>query len=443
MSPSNSIVYRLATDREQLRVVLFSLFAFCVLAVSVTFFSLSIGKPYMGIRLAMNDLGWAVQSIDANGHAIQAGIRVGDRPIEINGHPADTFFERYEANGVVFGLLIKELTVVDDRGQLKTVALKDDPQSWPSVIELATWFAVSLISWITGFYVFFKRPRSAAALLLCLCGLAFGLALSGNLAGERAIPTASWLAIAAAIIGPWLLLHFFLVLPEERTWVHGNPRVYLIYLPAAVTLVLFPLLGWADGQSLPWFRTVRLLEYGVGLVAAAGVATLNYFGTVSPRTRQQMRIVLIGCLAALIPVLVLYILPEAIWGESILPSGLSILLIAFIPLSMGYAVVTKKLMDIDVIIRRGVIYGLIAVVMAAVLSAAIVPLLAFEGSLGLPEEIGIALALGAMATILFGPTKRAVENLVDKLFYRDRYDYRKTITGLSSSLNSLTDLVDI
>lgn len=443
MSHSDNIFYKLLADREQLRVVLFALFAFCILAVSLTFFALSIGKPYMGINLSNNDQGWVVEIVDANGSASEAGIREGDRPVEINGQPAQMFLEKYEKDSVIFGMLIGELTVVDDHGQLKSIALKDSSLSLQSLISQIIMSITCLVFWITGFYVFFKRPKNIAALLLCFCGLALGLALSGNIAAERAIPTAVHWEIVASSIGPWLLLHFFLVLPEERTRLRNNSLVYLIYLPAILTLVLYPLIGYADGQPIPWFRSIRWFEIVVGFLAAAGVAVFNYFHTSSIRTRQQMKIVLISCLAAVIPFLILSVLPEVIWGRTIIPSGFSVLLIVFIPLGMGYAVFRQKLMDIDVVIRRSVIYGLISLVMAVILSAAIIPAVAYRESLGVSGEILIALALGVIATILFGPAKKGIETLMDRLFYKDRYDYRQIIQSLSVSLNSLKDFNNI
>ena len=110
---------------------------------------------------------------------------------------------------------------------------------------------------------------------------------------------------------------------------------------------------------------------------------------------------------------------------------------------MGYAVVTQKLMDIDVIIRRGIIYAVITIVMAIILSAAIFPVTAIQHRVGTPEQVLLALALGATATALFGPTKKGIEYLVDKLFYKDRYDYRQIIQALSTSLSSLKDYADI
>ncbi|MBI4303765.1 MAG: hypothetical protein HY665_05460 [Chloroflexi bacterium] len=444
-SHSDNISHKPVTARDRLKIVLLSLLAFCILAVSVTLFAMSIGTPFTGTVLSLDDNGWTVGSVDANSASMQAKIKPGDRPVEINGHPAEVFLEKYRRSGMVLGMLIREMTVVDGQGQLKSMSLNDVSTSWRSLVEQSLWFVVSLVFWLIGFYVLFKRPRKVAAWLIFAASLAFGLALSGNMAGQRGIPTAIVFEITAAVIGPWLLVHFFLVLPEERAWLRRSPLLYLVYLPPAITLVLFPLVGWSEGQPVQWFRTLRLFEYAVGFLAAAWVVVFNYFYAASVRTRQQAKIVLISCLAALVPFLLLNVLPEALWGrgQTIIPSGFGLVLIAFIPLGMGYAVVTQKLMDIDVVIRRGAVYGLIALVMAAVLSAAIFIVAAFRESLGTPQQIFLALALGGMATILFGPVKKGSELLVDKLFYKDRYDYRHTIQTLSTSLNSLKDSADI
>ena len=440
MNQSDNITSKQFTDRERLRIILYFVFALCILAVSLTFFTSSIGRPYMGIKLSLNDGVWTVVIEDNSGLASSSGIREGNRPVEINGQPAEVFLEKYENAGIVLGRLIVELTVSDEQGQMKSVALKDSSVSWQYVIAQIMWLFVCLIFWIIGFYVFLKRTKSAAAFLLSLFGLALGVILSANMAVEREIPTALWFEVAASVIGPWLLLHFFIVLPEERTRLRNSLLVYLIYLPAAITLMLFPLIGYANGQPLPVFRSIRMLEYGFGFLAASGVAVFNYLYSVSAKTRQQMKIILIGCLAALAPLLALNIFPEIIWRQPIIPSGYVILLIVFIPISMGYAVVTRKLMDIDIVIRRSVVYGLVTVVMAAVLSAAIFFSLAYQDSLNVPEEILIILISGVVATILFGPTKRGIENLIDKFIYKDRYDYRPIIQSLTLSLNSVNDL---
>ncbi len=426
------------------RIVL-SLFGLCILLISLIFFAFSLSKPYMGVDLSKGAQGWIVGAVDETGWAKSQGITVGDKPLEINGQPAQIFLEKYDKVGNVWEPLVTKLTVIDKQGQLKTADIKGSSQSPASLIELASWFFVCISFWITGFYVYFKKPQDMAALLFSLCGLVLGLAFSANLAATRAIPLSIYFEVASSLIGPWLLVEFFIVLPDGRKSIRGNPRLHLIYLPAIITILLFPLIGFSGGQPVIWFRSLRLFEYGAGFIAAIAVAIYNYVKAVSVKTKQQMKIVLIGCFAALIPILLLNVLPQAIWGQgkTIIPAGFSIPFTIFIPIGIAYAITTQKLMDIDIIIRRSVVYGLVTIIMAAILSVAIFAVVTFPDIIGLPQRILLALALGAIATFLFGPVKKGIEVLADKYLYRDRYDYRQIIASLNSSLKSVKDVVDI
>jgi signal transduction histidine kinase len=443
MTDPNQTTRYFPFDRQRLKIVLFAIISIAIFTISLLFFVLSVNKPYMGTTLILKDGQWKVESIDINGLAKSAGIEVGDTPTEINGQPGPVFLEKYHAVGEVFGLVIKDITVVDNQGQIKQASLENSNPSVPSLIEVNAWFIISFICWMTGFYVFYRKPQNITARLLCICSLTFGLALSAEMAAEREIQFALPIVVIASVTAPWLLLHFFIILPEERSHLQTNKLLYLLYIIPLATVILFPVVGYADGQPLPFFRSFRLLEYGVAFVAAGGVATLNYFQARSPRTRQQMKMVLIACLASIIPFMILSIVPEAIWGRIIVPTGLSVLFLVFIPIGMGVAVLTNRLLDIDVVIRRGVVYGLITLVIATILSAAIFLVIGFQKTINIPEQILISLLLGALATALFGPTKNGVEKLVDKVLYKDRYDYRQIIQSFSTSLESLREFTDI
>jgi len=381
--------------------------------------------------------------VDPNGVAKDAGITQGNVPVEINGQAAEVFLERYNTSRLVFPTLINELVVVDNRGQLHSSILQGSTLSLMGLIQNIAWLFVSLIFWAVGFYVILKRPRNPASILLCLIGLFFGLMLSSNMIWATGVPKAAYVQVFAMGIGPWLFLHLFIILPEERVWIRNKPQLYLIYLPAAITIILFPIIGFRDDQAVRWFLNVRYLVAGLGFLGVIAVATINYFKATSTRTLQQMKIMLASCCAAFVPYAVLYIFPQAIWRESILPSEYGILLVSFIPLGMGYAIITRQLLDIDFIFRRGIIYGLITVVMATILSAGVFIVFYFQREVTVPEEILIALVLGAIATALFGPAKKAIEAWVDRALYKDRYDYRKIIQSLSISLNAVKDMTGV
>jgi signal transduction histidine kinase len=439
---SNDMFSRLLTF-TRLKFALLGLFSLAILAVSLAYFGLSADRPYMGVMLADSGQGWAVQSVDANGLAVRAGIKAGDLPLEINGQPAEVFLKKYQQAGIVFGSQINELTVASESGQVKSATVEGGTPSWQSMTEWATWLFVSIIFWITGFYVFWKRPRNTAAFLLFLCSLDLGLAFSSESAGNGGVPVAPIIAIVSTIIGPWLLLHFFLILPEERSWLVSQKLTYLMYLPAAVTLILFPIWGYADGQPVQWFRTIRLLEIGAAFLGVVAVGIYNYVHSASPRTRQQMRIVLISCLIAVVPFVILSIFPATLLKQYTIPSGFNILFISAIPIGMGYAVLTRRLMDIDLVVRRGIIYTLITLVMAAILSAGIFLTNGLDNSLGVLGKTILALVLGATATALFGPAKKRIEVLVDRLFFKDAYDYQQIIHDMNVSLNALNDADEI
>jgi len=441
---SNNLVKKPVRSRDLTGVglIVFSVFAVCLLAANLYFFIVSINKPFMGVTFVLNSNTWSVGSVDLNGTAYQAGVREGDIPTEINNEPAQSFLEKFTAMGVVYGLIITDITVTDESGQIRSADLRNSRPSFATISELVMWFVTCLIFWIVGFYVFYKKPRNFAARIMCLCSLFFGLTLGANIAGERQVPLAVYVAAVALVVSPTLLLHFFMVLPEERGRLRASNMRLLIYIPSVITMILVLLVGFIYGQPTPWFRNFRLVEALVILLAVVGVVVFNFMRAGSPRTRQQMKIMFIGTASALVPFLLLNILYIGVLKQNSVPYGIHVLFLSMIPISMGYAVAKQHLFDIDFIIRRGVIYSLISIIMAFVLTAVMYFVTSLNKTFGVPEQIILALILGIIATVFFGPLMKWMEAIVDKFFFKDRYDYRLIIQSLANSLNSLKGFSD-
>jgi len=411
--------------------------SFFFLVVSLIFFALCATKPYMGAVLSFGEHGWLIESVDRHGTAFSAGIQVGDKPLEVNAQSADTFLQRFEKSGSI--RLIEQLKVLQPNGQILSSEINVDPQSRKSFFEIISWFVLSAAFFLTGFYILSKKPDNTAALILLLSGTTLSVALSSTLAAERLIPISSYPAVLAALIGPWLLLHFFLILPDERAWLRNDPRILIIYVIPAIAIVMYPIIGYANGQPLPEFRMFRLLSYGMGFLGVVGVAIYNYVRAQLPQTRQQMKIVLIGCVFGLVPFVALNAIPAAVTGAVVLPSDVGLAFLSFIPLSLGYAVVAKQLLEIEVVIRRSFIYAVITIILAMLIWAAFALVFSSGIAPGFFERFILALGLSALAVFLLGPIKNLVETMIDKLFYKDRFDYRKTIQNLSTSLSATSD----
>ena len=118
----------------------------------------------------------------------------------------------------------------------------------------------------------------------------------------------------------------------------------------------------------------------------------------------------------------------------------SVLSLVFLPLTFGYAIFRYRLMDVDLIFKRGMAYTIAAgAITAAYFVAVGVASELFHQNFPSAGPIGLILAI-AVTALLFDPFKNWVQEYLDKIFYRKRYDYRKTLIEFGRDLNSETDL---
>jgi two-component system, NtrC family, sensor kinase len=117
-----------------------------------------------------------------------------------------------------------------------------------------------------------------------------------------------------------------------------------------------------------------------------------------------------------------------------------VLSLVFLPLTFGYAIFRYRLMDVDLIFKRGVVYTLAAASIAAVYFA-VVAGVAEVVHLRVPSSGPVGLVLVVVVTaVLFDPVRKWIQDGIDQFFYRTRYDYRKTLVAFGRELSSEKDL---
>jgi PAS domain S-box-containing protein len=119
-------------------------------------------------------------------------------------------------------------------------------------------------------------------------------------------------------------------------------------------------------------------------------------------------------------------------------AGLSLV---FLPLTFCWAIVRYRLMDTDLIFKRGVAYTLATGLLLGVYFGviALIALLVHHGLPQVAREWGMGISFVAFA-MLFDPLKRRIQSWVDKAFDRHRYDYRQALVEFGRGLSSETDL---
>ncbi len=309
---------------------------------------------------------------------------------------------------------------------------------------------IGLIYLAIGIYVLFRRwtaPRALHFYLFCLASFAlYGLAFTGQL--DTVDWTVFWVGLVAGAVQPALFLHFAVSFPEERF--RGAIRPWLSPLLYVPGIGLFSL--WLIAFNR-WQATIllkhRLDQAGIAYdatfyVLAAILFSVSYSRSNSPLLRQQLKWLYRGAWLAVGPFTVLYAIPFLL--DIRMPSLLTKLAglsLVFLPLTFCWAIIRYRLMDTDLIFKRGVAYTLATATLVGGYFGAIALSTVFvHQRLPLPaavREWGLIIAIIGTSA-LFEPLKRRIQGWVDKAFDRQKYDYRKALVEFGRGLSSETNI---
>jgi two-component system NtrC family sensor kinase len=308
---------------------------------------------------------------------------------------------------------------------------------------------VGFFSLVVGTVVMLRRPADWSSLHFYGICVLFFLAYSTSYTGKLSRPdwVLFWADHLALLFLPVLFLHFCLVFPERRLRAQRLWLVPALYMPALV-------LAGAAGMSQALFSTgeetgalwsiveaidrIQPLYFAVFFAMAFAVLVDSYRRTRSLTARRQIKWLVWGTGGGVVPFLAFYALPFALGREPGLAMELAgYVPLALIPLSLAYAVVKHRLMDVELIVRRalGVVLAVAVLVGVALLTAGLTDVLWEE-----PHNTVIALLSALVAVLLFTPVKSRVQEALERLFYRERYSSRKALVRLSEDLNADLDL---
>src|SRR5580765_1905387 len=298
--------------------------------------------------------------VNVGGPAGRAGIRQGDILVELGGQPVTSAAQ--VSKRIFHAGLWSQLRYKVDRAgdQFETpviIAPAEKPITAENYLRV-----VGLIYLFIGIFIFVRRwnaPRAVHFYVFCLVSFVlYSFHYSGKL--DAFDYEVYWSSIVARLLAPTLLLHFALVFPErtENTRKHFA-KLALVYGPP--TLLLFLHLNFAF-DSLHWlpgiFARVLLEKVELGYLAccfvAAGIVFYRSFRNApSGVLRQQLKWLSGGTLAGSLPFAAFYVFPyllNPIQKPWMLFASLSLVLI---PLCFGYAIIRYRLMDVDIIFKRG------------------------------------------------------------------------------------------
>jgi two-component system, NtrC family, sensor kinase len=432
----------------------FSAIALALLTATTVAFAIINWQKELQYIKATDGVWWKEQSgflvaksVAPNGPGEKAGIKVGDRLLRVNGFPADKTikniveFEKYLYRSGVYSRATYLLNRQGVNVEVGPVIPVPDNNSMNLGLRL-----IALIYLGIGLYVLFRRwtaPKSTHFYLFCLVSfILYSFHYTGKLNAFDLV--IYWSSIVAWLLQPALFLHFALTFPRPRRLLAKHPStIVLAYVPgvallgmqlAAVSLFEFT-------ESLRWnLDRLQMVYQTVYFAAAAVILWRRYRQASTPLQQQQLKWISRGTVLAIGPYTLLYVIPYLIGMLPTAVMKVSVLSLVFLPVTWGYAIVRYRLMDVDIIFKRGVSYTLAT---AAIVGAYFVGIGSLAGSITTKYPgtgtFGL-IAVIIITALIFEPLKNWIQVRVDRFFYRKRYDYRRTLIEFGRELSSETDL---
>ena len=307
-----------------------------------------------------------------------------------------------------------------------------------------TWsnLAITIFYFGLGFFIFWRRSDDWMALLFSILFITFpGTVIFGTLAQYHP----AWITVQAVTdsLSSLLFLALF-IFPDGR------------FVPRWTRWVA---LGIAGIQL--WRLIQPDLYEQVALVFALSLflciilsQVYRYRRVSSPSERQQTKWVVYGLAIGFTPLLVylLVFLSNPGFGQ---PGALGMafflignLLWTFslvsLYLSVTLAILRSHLWDIDVIVRKTLIYGALTATLALVFFGGVVLLQRLLGKLTGVEDSPIAIVISTLAiAALFTPLRNRIQRDIDRRFFRKKYDAQKTLEGFAASVRDEVELEDL
>ena len=378
--------------------------------------------------------------------AWNAGLRQGDTLRKINGLTISTALYVPQAL-VKIGVWNKADYLVERNGvEFKSNVIVAAVPRDPAVMYQ---YLVGVGYLIIGLFVYFRRGSAQRArhfYVFCLVSFIFSaFHYTGKLNGFDSVILFG--NVVAGLLAPTLFLHFCLTFPEPRQWLRNNFRVTLLYLPAVLLMLVY--VGFSSGMlraKMPLVEAREMLDrvwmifltsmYLIGAVALS----VEHNRTDDPIVRQQLKWLRNGAFSGILPFAVFYVLPYTL---GVVPNAymkLSVLGLALVPLTLAYAIIRYRLMDVDILFRRGYAYTLATLCVLAGFYGVVFSLASLAQKNFKDLGQGGLVAIMLMAAFLFQPVRNWIQERLDRYFYRDRYDYRQKMVEFARELSSETDL---
>jgi hypothetical protein len=291
----------------------------------------------------------------------------------------------------------------------------------------------------TGVLIFWRKSDERVALVASFYLVTFGAAFQGSNPLLTIDPVLRVLSLGLAFVGNVCVGFFFYIFPTGRfapRWTRWLLVAWIAYWGYTNLL---------SGSILTGSGLIDTLLFVGFLVSVVPIQVYRYRRVSTPVQRQQTKWVVYGLSVGLVGFLLLI----TVGFELSLHLGIIAYLVAgvllylfllLIPISFGVAILRSRLFDIDVIINRTLVYLTLTATLALIYFGSIIALQSLLRSI-INQNSNVAIVVSTLViAALFQPLRHRFQAIIDRRFYRRKYDAAKIIAAFSSTLRNEVDL---
>ena len=378
--------------------------------------------------------GVIVIGIVPGGSGEKAGIKKGDVIIAINGTPVKNFID-----------LQKKLSRVGEKDSLVTYTIKRGDLIFNTTISIYKYFHLLFYTFallglgflIVSFFVGYSRPKEQISIVFFLLGCSASLGLLVYGSNYYVEPNSFlWLnyAIGITFFYPLFLL-FSLIYPRKINLPYRRLIISLIFIPPIIIYwiipIIFPSFESSTLYSIFSFIPVTYLLLGLGIFIRM------YFKVTDIKLKYYLKTIVIGFIIGLLGFVYYFgiFIPfiQTTLKMSII-YRLPILLVLAIPISIGYSIFKYKILDTELIVKKSVVFTLlfILITLLYLFIAFIIDNFLLDY---LPaNRIFLTATIAIVLVFTFAYLNKLLKSFVDKNFFKQRYNYRKTLLSFAEEL---------
>ena len=333
------------------------------------------------------------------------------------------------------------------QGLAQLPALGLSPTSYAAFITIFFVVIVALWSGI-GFAIFWRRPNDWFALFTALFLVMFNTTYPGFpiTALAFAFPALTLPISLLGALGVYSIIAFLTLFPNGRLVPRWMAIILVLGAFGALTTA-FPNLQFATNGPAWIDPLLNIPQYGAIILAQV----YRYRRVSSPTERQQTKWVVFGIVIVLIGIALPYpifslLIPTFNQSNTLLATILGLvnypIVLLALPITIGAAILRSRLYDIDVLINRTLVYGALTILLALLYFGLIVGLETLARLIpGQGGQSPVAITISTLAIVaLSRPLLRRVQAVIDRRFYRHKYDATQTIATFGARQRSEVDL---